>query len=188
MLGFRNPTDQELLSATRAGDAGAFGRFFVRHHEAVVVYLRRRTGSAELALDLMSETFAAALLAVHRGHATNVPNGAAWLIGIARHKLLDSYRAGAAEDAARRALGVARIVAEDDDLRAVDELAGGPSTVAQVLEHLPEAERCAVIERIIKDRDYDDLAREAGRSPTVMRKPVSRGLRRLRSTTRLEET
>jgi RNA polymerase sigma factor (sigma-70 family) len=175
-----------LLNDTRARDAEAFGRFFARHREAVVVYLRRRTGSAELALDLMSETFAAALLAVHRGNATHVPNGAAWLIGIARHKLLDSYRAGAAQDEARRALGIARIAAEDDDLRAIDELGGGPGSVAVALEHLPESERRAVIERVVNDRDYTELAREAGRSPTVMRQRVSRGLRRLRSTTRLE--
>jgi hypothetical protein len=45
-----------------------------------------------------------------------------------------------------------------------------------------------VIERVVSDRDYTELAREAGHSPTVMRKRVSRGLRRLRSTTRMEGT
>jgi RNA polymerase sigma-70 factor (ECF subfamily) len=188
MPSFDTGTDRELLEATRAGEAEAFGQFFVRHRDAVVVYLRRRTGSAELALDLMAETFAAALLSVHRGKAEKVDNGAAWLLGIARHKLLDSYRAGRAEQAARDALGVERLVADDDDLRAVDELACGPSEVVAALNRLPSAEREAVMERVLNDRAYNELARDAGQSPTVMRKRVSRGLRRLRSTTRLEET
>ena len=72
-------SDQRLLAATRAGDAEACGVFFARHGPTVVAFVRRRVGSAELAADLTAETFAAALIAVHRDHAHEVPDGAAWL-------------------------------------------------------------------------------------------------------------
>jgi len=72
-------SDESLLAATRAGDADAFGVFFARHSRTVLRFVRRRVGSAELAADLTAETFAAALIAVHRDHAEQVPDGAAWL-------------------------------------------------------------------------------------------------------------
>jgi DNA-directed RNA polymerase specialized sigma24 family protein len=73
-------TDERLLSATRRGEAEAFGVFFSRHAQAVLVFVRRRCGSAELAAEVTAETFAAALLAVHRGRAEHVREGAPWLL------------------------------------------------------------------------------------------------------------
>jgi DNA-directed RNA polymerase specialized sigma24 family protein len=43
----------------RPGDA--FGQFYDRHVASVLAYFRRRTGDAELAMDLTAETFARAL-------------------------------------------------------------------------------------------------------------------------------
>jgi RNA polymerase sigma-70 factor, ECF subfamily len=51
-------------------------------------YLVRRCDSAATAEDLTSETFLAAATAVQRGAEVNV----AWLIGTARHKLVDHWR------------------------------------------------------------------------------------------------
>jgi RNA polymerase sigma-70 factor (ECF subfamily) len=188
MAGPRDASDKRLLAATRGGDAEAFGRFFTRHREDVVRYLRHQTGDAALAADLTAETFAAALLSVHRGRAGGVTNGAAWLMGIARHKLIDSYRDGAVQDEARRRLGMAHIEVDEGDLARIDELVGLASDLTMALEQLPESERRAVIERVVHDRDYPELAREAGRSEAVMRKRVSRGLGRLKRTAGLEES
>ncbi len=102
-------SDQGLLAATEAGDAEAFGVFFARHSRTLLRYVRRRVGSAELAADLAAETFAAALLAVHAGRAREVPDGAAWLCGIGRFKITDSYREARAQDLARQQLRMERI-------------------------------------------------------------------------------
>jgi RNA polymerase sigma-70 factor (ECF subfamily) len=51
-------------------------------------YLVRRCGSAATAEDLTSDTFLAAATAVQRGNEVNI----AWLIGTARHKLVDHWR------------------------------------------------------------------------------------------------
>lgn len=173
-------SDADLLAATRAGDAEAFGEFFRRHQDTVLLYVRRRSSDAELAADLTAETFAAALLAVHRGNAAKVTSGAPWLIGIARHKLIDTYRTGAAQDAARKELGLSAVIADDVDLARIDELAGSTADLEAALDTLSASERYAVVERIAREREYEDLAREARQPEFVIRQRVSRGLRRLR--------
>jgi RNA polymerase sigma-70 factor (ECF subfamily) len=54
-------------------------------------YLLSRCGSAALAEDLTSETFLAAVNASRQGTVTEVTT--AWLVGIARHKLVDPWHA-----------------------------------------------------------------------------------------------
>lgn len=53
-------------------------------------YLASRCGSAAIAEDLTSETFLAAVDAVRRGTVPELT--VAWLIGVARHKLVDHWR------------------------------------------------------------------------------------------------
>jgi RNA polymerase sigma-70 factor (ECF subfamily) len=53
-------------------------------------YLLRRCGSVLVAEDLTSETFLAAVDAVRRGRVPELTT--AWLIGVARHKLVDHWR------------------------------------------------------------------------------------------------
>jgi RNA polymerase sigma-70 factor, ECF subfamily len=53
-------------------------------------YLLARCGSASVAEDLTSETFLAAVDAVNRARVPDL--SVAWLIGVARHKLVDHWR------------------------------------------------------------------------------------------------
>jgi len=59
-------------------------------------YLASRCGSASVAEDLTSETFLAAVDAVRRGAVPDLT--VAWLIGVARHKLVDHWRRRAVEE------------------------------------------------------------------------------------------
>lgn len=176
----RKRTDQELLRATHAGDIDAFGELFARHAETVLAYLRRRVGNAETAADLAAETFASALLAAHRGQAESVPNGIAWLTGIARHKLIDSYRSARVQNAARGELGLPRLAVEDADIARIDELAGPGRPALAALTQLSATEREAIVQRILGERDYDEIASELGETEATIRKRVSRGLTRMR--------
>ena len=173
-------SDEKLLAATRAGDAEAFGVLFARHSRTVLRYVRRRVGSAELAADLTAEAFAAALIPVHRGHAREVTDGAAWLCGIARHKIIDSYREARTQDRARQQLRLQRITLRNDDLRAIDRLGGVDAPLHAALDALEPAERAAVLERVVLELDYSQIARDANASEDAVRKRVSRGLARLR--------
>src|SRR5579875_253778 len=160
-------------------DADTFGAFYRRHERGVAAYLMRRTGRAEVAADLTSEVFAVALIAVRDG-AEPAANEQAWLYGIAQHKLIDSYRRGRVEDAARVKLGMRPTVIDDESLRAIAALTA-ETPALELVAALPEPQRVAVTGRVIEERPYDELAASLGLSEQVVRKRVSRGLARLRS-------
>jgi RNA polymerase sigma-70 factor (ECF subfamily) len=73
-------------------------------------YLLPRCGSTALAEDLTSETFLAAVNATRQGKVAEVST--AWLVGVARHKLVDFWRRLERE---QRSLAAADAVAEVDD-------------------------------------------------------------------------
>src|ERR1700744_3124677 len=98
-------SDDDLIAATARGDADAFAVFYSRHVLRVLAVLRSRTGSAELAADLVGESFAAALLACQRFRPGGPP-ASAWLLGIAENKLRESARRRRVDNRARIRLGV----------------------------------------------------------------------------------
>jgi RNA polymerase sigma-70 factor, ECF subfamily len=65
-------------------------------------YLASRCGSATLAEDLTSEVFLAAVDAVRRERVADLT--VAWLIGVARHKLIDHWRRREREERSLRAV------------------------------------------------------------------------------------
>jgi RNA polymerase sigma factor (sigma-70 family) len=162
-----------------AWDPDAFGELYRRHERSMAAFLMRRTGSAEVAADLTSEVFAAALLAWRRG-ATPGVSERAWLYGIAQHKLIDSYRRGRVEDEARRQLEMRPTVITDESLAEIEALTADTPTLELVAE-LPAVQRTAVTARVVDEREYGEIAQELRLSEQIVRKRVSRGLARLRA-------
>jgi RNA polymerase sigma-70 factor (ECF subfamily) len=173
--------DGELLAATRR-DPEAFAEFYARYSHAVLGYFMNRTRRADLAADLTAETFAAALESAHRYRAEGA-TAVAWLIEIARNKLIDSIRRGRVEDAARRRLGM-RPLELDDALDALEtrlDFAAHERWLEEMLISLPPAHREAILAHVVDERTYAELSAELDISEAVVRKRVSRGLRALRS-------
>ena len=130
-------SDRELLERARMGDAECFGEFYRRRRGAVLAFLRPRVATPEVAADLMCETFAAALIAVHQ-HDRELPREpVAWLVTIARNELLDGWRRGRVADAARRRLALEPVALGDEDLIAVDDAAADADLLAQLADELP---------------------------------------------------
>ena len=174
-----NENDEELLLLSRT-DNDAFAHFYERHVEQVLRFFAHRTREPEVAADLMAETFAAAFGAVGRYKPGTEPP-AAWLFAIARRKLIDAQRRGQVAHRARARLSLEPLVLDDADLARVEELAGSEDFgLDALLETLPEAERAAVLARVVHERPYDEIAIDLRCSPMVVRQRVSRGLRRLR--------
>ena len=179
----RSWEDADLLSAVAARDGAAFSVFYRRHLPGVLAYLVRETGDREHAADLAAEVFAAVLLAAprYRDDCARSASALPWVIGIARNKLLMSWRRGRIEAQARRRLGLEPVRFNDSCLERIDELAGlGASRLEQMLEQLPPLEREAVRWRVVDEVGYDQIASELQCSAMVVRKRVSRGLARLR--------
>jgi RNA polymerase sigma-70 factor (ECF subfamily) len=85
----------------------------VRH---VYGYLLARCGAPAVAEDLTAETFLAAVDAARRDGAPEISVG--WLVGVARHKLVDHWRREAREARKLRAAAADLWDAELDVLRA----------------------------------------------------------------------
>lgn len=179
-------TDEMLLHLAITSGA-AFGVFYDRHHVMVLAAVRHRVDNIEVALDLTAEVFAVALQRCDSFTSQGDGSAKAWLYAIVRNKLIDLYRTGAAEDRARRALRMQPVIVTDEQLEKLEQrLAAESSGALEAFADLPADERDAVAARVVDECDYAHIARELAVSESVIRKRVSRGLRRMRAT--LEET
>jgi RNA polymerase sigma factor (sigma-70 family) len=169
------PSDAELLSAT---DTRSFELLYRRHFESLLGFFARRIRDPELAADLTAETFAAALSS-RRRYRPEKGRADSWLFSIAYHKLADAQRRGAAEDRARRRLGMERVTLTDRDLARIEQLADENRAQASI-EELPPDQRDAIKAHIVGGRPYEDIAASLNTSEAVVRKRVSRGLAAVR--------
>jgi RNA polymerase sigma-70 factor (ECF subfamily) len=160
----------------------AFGPFYERFFESILVYLTRRVYNPETALDLTAETFAQAYLSRSRFRGSASEEAEAWIYRIAQRKLLHYFRRSTVE---RRAMGRLRIQAPrlDADRRArIEELAeldGLRSALRSALTELSPAQRDAVRLRALEELPYAEIARRLGISEPAARARVSRGLKGL---------
>ncbi len=167
-------TQDEENAMLLTGQPDEFGRFYLRHEDAMLAFFMRRTRSAELAADLTAETFAQALQG-RRGFDPALGSARGWLFGIAKHVLSESIRRGRVQDAVRRRLGLERLALDDEALARIDELTGAEASAA--LEELPQSQRAAIEGRVLDEESYDEMAARLRCSSSVVRQRVSRGLR-----------
>jgi RNA polymerase sigma-70 factor (ECF subfamily) len=173
-------SDGELLERTRAGDHDAFGLLYERRHELVLAFLLKRTRDPEVAMDLMAETFAAALLALADSPPAIAGSAAPWLLTIARNALIDSHRRGRVESAARRRLALEPVQIRDSDIERVLRVAAETDLLLRLSEELPADQFDALRARVLDERGYEEIAQELACSPAVVRKRVSRAIATLR--------
>jgi RNA polymerase sigma-70 factor (ECF subfamily) len=168
-------SDEELLVR---GDAEGFAALYERRHPLIRGYLRRHLGARpDLVLDLVAETFARALERREQFDGDRGP-AVGWLIGIARHLLLDAARRGRVDDASRRRLGMERISFEQHELELIER--DSASELERALSRLPYEQREAIEKRVLEEEPYAAIAAGIGCSEQVVRKRVSRGLATLR--------
>jgi RNA polymerase sigma factor (sigma-70 family) len=173
-------SDEQLLAAVAGGDGEAMAELYRRHVDVVLAFLRRRVAEPEAALDLCAETFAAVLTSAERFEGGDRV-AIAWVLTIARHKLVDSLRRRQIDDSARRELRTQAVTYTDDDLAEIELRASrGTSRIEALLAELPPAQREAITARIVEERDYAQIAGELRCSEQVVRQRVHRGLQRLR--------
>jgi RNA polymerase sigma factor (sigma-70 family) len=159
---------------TTVGDAQAFQDFYLANAQRLVVFFTRRTLNAEVALDLTAETFAVALQ--RRGQFRGVTSAEAegWLFAIARSQL--------------EQVGIDPPSNSQGELERIEELAGLPDLrdrIRDAIAGIHPQQAYAVTQRVVLERDYEDLAQELGVSQDVVRARVSRGLRALAATDHL---
>jgi RNA polymerase sigma-70 factor (ECF subfamily) len=120
-------------------------------------YLVHRCGSTSLAEDLTSETFLAAVDAVRRDRVRDLT--VAWLVGVARHKLADHWRAEARDERRLQAVAGRANPPEDPwdgEVDAIDARA--------TLATLGVAHRAALTLRYVDGLPVPEVADHLGRT------------------------
>lgn len=178
-MGVTERPDSELLSSGRAED---FGCFYDRHLNVVVAFIGARVREPEAVFDLCAETFARALAKRSSYDPTRGP-AVGWLLGIARHLIIEAWRRGRIDDRSRVKLGMEPVALDDEQVAVVAER--GRVDLRAALGALPADQREAVLRRVVLEETYGAIADTLRCSEQVIRKRVSRGLATLRAS--LEE-
>lgn len=115
-------------------------------------YLIHRCRNVAVAEDLTAETFMAAVASIDRGAVTAVTT--AWLVGIARHKLVDHWRRVERDDRNLRAVADETPAVEADPWEAeIDAF-----TARDVLDRLGAHHRAALTLRYVDDLGVAQVA------------------------------
>ena len=118
---------------------------------AVFGYLLPRCAAVSLAEDLTSETFLAAVDALRRDGAPPISTG--WLVGVARHKLVDHWRRQAREERGLQAVAGTATVADDPWEQRLDSLCAHRTLQALAPQH-----RAALTLRYVDDLPVSEVA------------------------------
>ncbi len=152
------------------------------HAEAMLVYFTRRCYDAQLAVDLVGETFARAYARRGRFRGVSEADAVAWIWAIARNALSDALRRGRAERRALSRLSVEPPLLVEEEAVRIEQLAGVGelrAALADALERLAPEQREAIRMRVVQELDYPTVAARLGVSQATARSRVSRGLRAL---------
>jgi RNA polymerase sigma factor (sigma-70 family) len=163
-------------------DREGLGVLYRDEAERLLVFFVRRTYDSQLAMDLISETYARAFERGARFRGATQEEAAAWLWSIARHVLSDALRRGHAERRAVRRLGLQAPVLTPDEQAEVERRVGLQDLRVMVLaavETLAPEQREALRLRVVMELGYPAVAARLGISQQAARARVSRGLRAL---------
>jgi RNA polymerase sigma-70 factor (ECF subfamily) len=142
-----------------AGDQGsALLALYDRALPQVYGYLLPRCGGAAVAEDLTAETFLAAVAAVQRDTVDTMT--VAWLVGVARHKLVDHWRRQAREERKLQLVHDEPAPADDDPW---DDLLDA-TCAHEALERLGAHHRSALTLRYLDGLSVPECAEHLGRS------------------------
>jgi RNA polymerase sigma-70 factor (ECF subfamily) len=182
-------TDAELIVASR-DDPHAFRALYDRWAVRLLAYFYRRVLDAEVAADLLAETFAVAYERRRRFRDVGRPGGA-WLYGIAAKELSHWFRHQEVERRAIRRLGISVPELDQDSIARIEALADADehrAALAAALARMTGGEREAVHLRVVKEFDYDEIASRLNCSEGAARTRVHRGLARLNNLMQMEAT
>jgi RNA polymerase sigma-70 factor, ECF subfamily len=143
-------------------------------------YLLSRCGDVSLAEDLTAECFLAAAVAVHKAalHQPEPPPlNVAWLIGVARHKLVDHWRDLERERRSLRSVYNGQPTTEDPWDERLDQL-----RARETLARLGPHHRCVLTLRYLDGLPVGAVAEQLGRSVHATEALLVRARRAFRQT------
>ena len=139
----------------------AFVEFYQRAFRDVYRYVFRAVlGDRALAEDLTQETFAAVISAVRDGRAE--VNSMPWMIGVARHKVIDHYRKAENEQRRLASLWGSTSKCSTDQLDDFED--EEPGRILEILRGVSPIHRLVLVLRYVDDLTVNEIARSVDRS------------------------
>jgi RNA polymerase sigma-70 factor (ECF subfamily) len=163
-----------LWQRAQAGDEAAYRQALERIAARLRGYLRRRLqGLPDEVEDLVQET----LLALHLQRGTYDPAlpVSAWVLAIARHKLVDLWRRRGRREALHDPLDDV----DDAALVQPETESTAPRDLGVLLGSLPAAQRAAIVLTKIDGLSVAEAAQRTGASESAIKVQVHRGLKKL---------
>lgn len=152
-------------------DLKEFRVFYDRALPQVYSYLINRCGGVRaIAEDLTQETFEAAVTTIGNRNGTTV--SVPWLIGVARHKLLDHYRRTGRED--RKVARFRERTPMKEELLTW-ESEGSREKALAALECLPGNQRAAMVLKYLDDLPVPEIAKAMRKSIHAVESLLARG-------------
>jgi len=173
--------DDAALLASCARNPDAFAVLYRRHAADLLRWAHPRAGGAEVALDLLAETFA---VAYEKRDSYRPDRGAvgAWLQGILRTEIRRLHRKGQVELRAIRRLGVQQLPPDEESIARIDEIVDAEAqrgALAAAIAELTTDDRNVLELRVIRQFAYSDIATRLNCSVPAARVRVHRALGRL---------
>ena len=163
-----------LWLRAQAGDETAYRESLLRIAARLRAYLRRRLlGLPDEVEDLVQEVLLA--LHLHRGSYDPAVPVSAWVLAVARHKLVDLWRRRGRRDNLHDPLDdvdPSMLVADPADGEAERDL-------GKLLEQLPAAQRDAIVLTKVEGLSIAEASLRIGASESAIKVQVHRGLKRL---------
>ena len=167
-----------IAHAFARGERTAFEAVYERYGSLVFTFARRSVGDASAA-DVTQEVFVTAWRKHDRYRPGEAPL-AAWLMGIARHKVLDHFRTLRRVPEPHDPSGPQSAI--DIDRRAPDSVDGlaDQLLVADALSDLTPRARSVLELAYFDDLSHDEIALRTGIPLGTVKSDIRRGLQRLR--------
>jgi RNA polymerase sigma factor (sigma-70 family) len=173
-----DPSDEALLTQIAQQDRRAMHSFYVRHSQAVHAFAWRRLGDSDAAQDVVVDT----MYEVWRGAGrfAGASQVKTWVLGIARHKLLDRQRADGRVETAELS---------EDLLETLADAAPGPYAMlaakqraqhlADCMEALPDVQKESLHLSFVEDMSLKEIALVQGVPMNTVATRVHHGKRKL---------
>ena len=171
--------DVALVTAVLQRDRKATAEFVNTYTDAVYSFIRRRLSPRhDLVDDLVQEVFIAAWenLDSFRGASPL----RAWLLGIARHKIVDHYRRLLQSAQPLEPEAAEDLPASELDMEAIADRKRTEQRAPQVLEELPEHYSVALQWRYWEKRSARQMAEATGRSEKAIERLLARAREQFR--------
>jgi RNA polymerase sigma-70 factor (ECF subfamily) len=167
--------EQELLAAVLDKDRKAAAEFVSRYADGIYSYVMRRLAPrADLVEDVVQDVFLAALQKLDT--FTGRSSIAGWLMGIARHKVEDFYRARLREPDPFPEDGevTSADATFEPDLVDLIDASRAQQKTRRILELLPVAYSAALLWRYWEKRSIKEMAAQTGKTEKAIERLLAR--------------